>query len=274
MLRCWEAVPGDRPSTGDLVTTLESLLGEEGGAEYRAMFREYMDHKPLILREGNSAEREKCGDKTPAEASSGYIQMSEAVGESNHYIEEVKCVIPDRSYNGVYDASVKNCQEEGQFDFTSTGHVSNVCLMAQKSGEYGSHDKTLEIGAEGTVIVTNANDTGDKIFEHDVEAGNIRDSVVKPHTDHSYSKVAMELVNKYLADHGSTGCDIEESVVTPHSDHTYSSPEPRSCLIECQRLQGDKDKVLKELQAKEEELKKANNLIKTLRSKLEEAGLQ
>ena len=87
MLRCWEAVPGDRPSTGDLVTTLESLLGEEGEAEYEAMFREYMDHKPLILREGNSAEREKCGDKTPAEASSGYIQMSEAVGESNHYIQ-------------------------------------------------------------------------------------------------------------------------------------------------------------------------------------------
>ena len=218
MLRCWEAVPGDRPSTGDLVTTLESLLGEEGGAEYRAMFREYMDHKPLILREGNSAEREKCGDKTPAEASSGYIQMSEAVGESNHYIEEVKCVIPDRSYAGVYDAIVKNCQEKGQFDYNSTGHISNVGLMAQKAEEYGSQDKTFEIGAEGTVIVTN--DNGDKIFEHDVEAGNIRDSVVKPHTDHCYSKVAMELVNKYLADHDSSGC--ENSAVTPH-DHSYAS---------------------------------------------------
>ena len=133
-------------------------------------------------------------------------------------LEEVKCVIPDRSYAGVYGAIVKNCQEKGQFDYTSTGHVSNVVLMAQKSKEYRSHDKTFEIGAEGTVIVTN--DNGDKIFEHDVEAGNIRDSVVKPHTDHCYSKVAMELVNKYLADHDSSGC--ENSAVTPH-DHSYAS---------------------------------------------------
>merc|ERR1719348_315621 len=82
-------------------------------------------------------------------------------------LEEVKCVIPDRSYAGVYNAIVKNCQEKGQFDWTSTGHVSNVGLMAQKAEEYGSHDKTFEIAAEGTVIVTD--DAGNKIFEHAVE---------------------------------------------------------------------------------------------------------
>jgi isocitrate dehydrogenase len=71
-------------------------------------------------------------------------------------LEEVKCVIPDRSYSTMYDAIIKDCQKHGQFDWTTTGHVSNVGLMAQKAEEYGSHDKTFEIAAKGTVIVTDA----------------------------------------------------------------------------------------------------------------------
>merc|ERR1711942_537620 len=86
-------------------------------------------------------------------------------------LEEVKCVIPDRSYSTTYDSIIKDCQKNGQFDWTSTGHVSNVGLMAQKAEEYGSHDKTFEIAAEGTVVVTD--DAGNKIFEHAVEAGDI-----------------------------------------------------------------------------------------------------
>ena len=75
MLRCWEARPEARPSTGELVTSLRSLLGAE--VEYEVMLREYMDTLPLIHR---GAEDSKRGqeDKT-LEASSGYIQMSEAV---------------------------------------------------------------------------------------------------------------------------------------------------------------------------------------------------
>merc|ERR1712020_588926 len=69
-------------------------------------------------------------------------------------LEEVKCVIPDRSYAGTYRAIIEDCQKNGQFDWKSTGHVSNVGLMAQKVEEYGSHDKTFEIPTAGTVIVT------------------------------------------------------------------------------------------------------------------------
>ena len=58
---------------------------------------------------------------------------------------QVKCVIPDGSYSSVYDAIVKNCQEKGQFGYTTTGQVSNVGLMVKKTDEYGSHDKTFEI---------------------------------------------------------------------------------------------------------------------------------
>merc|ERR1719361_1823920 len=86
-------------------------------------------------------------------------------------LEEVKCVIPDRSYAGTYAAIIQDCQKNGQFDWKSTGHVSNVGLMAQKAEEYGSHDKTFEIPTEGTVIVTDQD--GNQVFSHAVEKGDI-----------------------------------------------------------------------------------------------------
>merc|ERR1712121_463199 len=69
-------------------------------------------------------------------------------------LEEVKCIIPDRSYATSYEAIIEDCQENGQFDWTSTGHVSNVGLMAQKAEEYGSHDKTFEIPEAGEMTVS------------------------------------------------------------------------------------------------------------------------
>merc|ERR1711970_262890 len=86
-------------------------------------------------------------------------------------LEDVKCMIPDRCYAGAYGAIIEDCQAHGQFDWTTMGHVSNVGLMAQKAEEYGSHDKTFEIAAKGTVVVTD--DAGTKIFQHSVEAGDI-----------------------------------------------------------------------------------------------------
>ena len=86
MLRCWKARPEARPSTSELVTSLRSLLGAE--AEYEVMLREYMDTLPLIHRETEDSKRGR-EDKTP-EASSGYIQMSEAVSggqEVSPYIQ-------------------------------------------------------------------------------------------------------------------------------------------------------------------------------------------
>ena len=70
-----------------------------------------------------------------------------------------------------YDAIIKDCQQHGQFDYTTTGHVSNVGLMAKKAEEYGSHDKTFEIQHRGTIIVTDDSDA--VIFKHPVEVGDI-----------------------------------------------------------------------------------------------------
>lgn len=85
--------------------------------------------------------------------------------------QDCKAVIPDSSYAGIYDAIVRDCQAHGQFDPTTMGSVPNVGLMAQKAEEYGSHDKTFEVPADGTVRVVGAD--GRVLLEQTVEEGDI-----------------------------------------------------------------------------------------------------
>jgi isocitrate dehydrogenase len=85
--------------------------------------------------------------------------------------DDTLAVIPDSSYAGVYRTVIEDCQANGPLDPATIGSVPNVGLMAQAAEEYGSHDKTFEIPANGTVRVRNA--AGDVLIEHDVEAGDI-----------------------------------------------------------------------------------------------------
>jgi isocitrate dehydrogenase len=85
--------------------------------------------------------------------------------------QDTKCVIPDSSYAALYAETVAHCKEHGAFDPATMGTTPNVGLMAQKAEEYGSHDKTFEIAAAGTVRVVDAG--GAALLEHDVEAGDI-----------------------------------------------------------------------------------------------------
>ncbi|HSG48648.1 MAG TPA: NADP-dependent isocitrate dehydrogenase [Longimicrobiales bacterium] len=94
-------------------------------------------------------------------------RMWNAAGE----LQDCKAVIPDSSYAGIYDVVVRDCQAHGQFDPATMGSVPNVGLMAQKAEEYGSHDKTFEMAAEGVVRVVDGN--GNSLLEHAVEAGDI-----------------------------------------------------------------------------------------------------
>ncbi|SFK84954.1 NADP-dependent isocitrate dehydrogenase [Streptomyces pini] len=80
-------------------------------------------------------------------------------------------VLPDSSYSGVYQAVIDDCRANGAFDPATMGSVPNVGLMAQKAEEYGSHDKTFEIPATGTVRVTDGD--GDVVLEQTVGAGDI-----------------------------------------------------------------------------------------------------
>ncbi len=143
-----------------------------------------------------------------------------------------KMMIPDRAYAGIYQEIISFCQENGAFDVTTMGNVSNVGLMAQKAEEYGSHDKTFEIPADGTVQVINQ--AGETVMSHDVEAGDIwrmcqaKDLPIKDWVKLAVSRAKetgvptvfwldpnrahdanlIEKVNQYLPEHDTTGLDI------------------------------------------------------------------
>jgi isocitrate dehydrogenase len=84
---------------------------------------------------------------------------------------DTKCVIPDSSYAALYAETIAHCKQHGAFDPSTMGTTPNVGLMAQKAEEYGSHDKTFEIAAPGTVRVVDAG--GATLLEHDVDTGDI-----------------------------------------------------------------------------------------------------
>ncbi|WP_461788223.1 NADP-dependent isocitrate dehydrogenase [Pedobacter sp.] len=85
--------------------------------------------------------------------------------------QDTLALIPDRNYAGVYTATIDDCKKHGAFDPTTMGSVPNVGLMAQKAEEYGSHDKTFQASANGTIRVTDAD--GNVFFEQSVEKGDI-----------------------------------------------------------------------------------------------------
>jgi isocitrate dehydrogenase len=94
-------------------------------------------------------------------------QMWNATGDT----QDTKAVIPDSSYAGIYQATIDFCKKHGAFDPTTMGTVPNVGLMAQKAEEYGSHDKTFEIPADGTVSIIDSE--GNTLITHEVEQGDI-----------------------------------------------------------------------------------------------------
>ncbi|MEA9788964.1 NADP-dependent isocitrate dehydrogenase [Xanthomonas campestris pv. raphani] len=114
-------------------------------------------------------------------------QMWNAQGK----LQDTKAVIPDRCYAGVYQAVIDDCKAHGAFDPSTMGSVPNVGLMAQKAEEYGSHDKTFQMSAAGTVKVTDGNCT--TVFEHAVEAGDLwRMCQVKDAPIQDWVKLAVE----------------------------------------------------------------------------------
>lgn len=146
--------------------------------------------------------------------------------------QDTKAIIPDRSYSGVYQATIDFCKKNGAFDPTTMGTVPNVGLMAQKAQEYGSHDKTFQMSADGKVQVVDGN--GNVLLEQDVQAGDIfRMCQVKDAPIQDWVKLAVnraratrvpavfwldenrahdnqliKKVNTYLPNHDTSGLDI------------------------------------------------------------------
>ncbi len=169
--------------------------------------------------------------------------------------QDTKAMIPDRCYAGVYQETIDFCKEHGAFDPSTMGTCPNVGLMAQKAEEYGSHDKTFEIPAHGTVKVLNSKD--EVIFKHDVEKGDIwRMCQVKDEPIRDWVKLAVNRsrssgmpavfwldsnrahdaqliakVKSYLQDHDIEGLDIRILSPVEATRHTL------------QRLKDGKDTI-------------------------------
>ena len=105
-------------------------------------------------------------------------------------LHDIKAIIPDRCYAGVYKETIDFCKANGAFDPASMGSVPNVGLMAQKAEEYGSHDKTFEVPAHGTIRVEDAD--GNTLLVHQVEQGDIwRMCQVKDEPIQNWIKLAV-----------------------------------------------------------------------------------
>ncbi len=161
------------------------------------------------------------------------IRTSGMMWNADGSLQETKAIIPDSSYASIYDETFKFCKEHGAFDPTTMGTVPNVGLMAQKAEEYGSHDKTFEIKADGVVKVIGQD--GNAVLEHNVEQGDIwRMCQVKDAPIENWVELAVnraratgwptifwldenrahdaeliKKVNKYLPNHDIEGLDIQ-----------------------------------------------------------------
>ncbi len=171
-------------------------------------------------------------------------QMWNAAGQP----QDTLAVIPDSSYAGVYQTVIDFCRQHGALDPRTMGSVPNVGLMAQAAEEYGSHNKTFEIPAAGTVRVTDS--SGAILFEHPVAPGDIwracqtKDAPVQdwvklavnraratgspavfwldPARAHDAQIIAK--VHRYLADHDTSGLDIR------------ILPPAAACLLSLERI--------------------------------------
>lgn len=160
------------------------------------------------------------------------IRTSGKMWNKEGKLQDTKAIIPDSSYAGIYTATIDFCKKHGAFDPTTMGTVPNVGLMAQKAEEYGSHDKTFEIAADGKVQVVDAD--GAVLIEHNVEEGDIwRMCQTKDLPIQDWVKLAVtrsrasetpavfwldenrahdaeiiKKVNTYLKDHNTVGLDL------------------------------------------------------------------
>ena len=183
------------------------------------------------------------------------IRNSGRMWDKNGQARDTKAVIPDSSYAGIYRATINFCKEHGAFDPTTMGTVPNVGLMAQKAEEYGSHDKTFEIAADGKVEVMD--DKGRVLTSHAVEAGDIwracqaKDAPIKDWVQLAVNRARLsgmpaifwldeqrphdrELIKKvkqYLAEADTQGLDIQ------------ILPPEEACLASLKRMKDGKDTI-------------------------------
>ena len=172
------------------------------------------------------------------------IRTSGQMWNKEGKLQDTKAVIPDSSYAGIYRTTIDFCKKHGAFDPRTMGTVPNVGLMAKKAEEYGSHDKTFEVHADGIIQVIDSKNT--VLLEHNVETGDIwRMCQVKDAPIQDWVKLAVnraratetpavfwlgekrshdseliKKVNTYLQDHNTEGLDIR--ILSPEDATIFS----------------------------------------------------
>lgn len=167
-------------------------------------------------------------------------------------LQECIAMIPDRSYATMYKTIIEDAKENGQFDPSTMGAVSNVGLMAKKAEEYGSHDKTFEAKANGVIRIVNGE--GKILLEQQVETGDIfrmcqaKDEAIKDWVklavnrarassspaifwldeNRAHDREIIAKVKKYLPEHDTTGLEIK--ILKPVEAMKYTLERTRKGL--------------------------------------------
>jgi isocitrate dehydrogenase len=219
---------------GDLLAKIETLPEAERAAIRADIAAVYASRPPLAMVNSDKGitNLHVPSDVIIDASMPAMIRESGRMWGADGKLHDVKAVIPDRCYATIYEAAIEDCKAYGAFDPKTMGSVPNVGLMAQKAEEYGSHDKTFEIPADGTVRVVAAD--GAVLLERPVECGDIfRMCQVKDAPIRDWVKLAVrrarlsdtpavfwldvkrahdaqiiDKVEKYLKDHDTAGLDI------------------------------------------------------------------
>jgi len=219
---------------GDVYTKIEALPEAERKAIVSDIEAVYGRRPPLAMVDSSKGitNLHVPSDVIIDASMPAAIRASGRMWGPDGQLHDMKAMIPDRSYAGIYQAVIDDCRTHGAFDVRTMGTVSNVGLMAQKAEEYGSHDKTFEIPSAGTVRVVGAG--GATLFEHAVEEGDIwrmcqtKDLPIRDWvklavgraraTGHAaifwldearaYDRNVIARTKEYLQDHDTAGLDI------------------------------------------------------------------
>ncbi|NIF54360.1 NADP-dependent isocitrate dehydrogenase [Burkholderia sp. Ax-1724] len=224
---------------GDLYARLKDLPAETAAAIEADIKAQYEQRPPLAMVNSDKGitSLHVPSDVIVDASMPAMIRESGKMWGADGALHDAKAVIPDRCYAGVYQAVIEDCKKHGAFDPVTMGTVPNVGLMAQAAEEYGSHDKTFQIPANGVVRVTDA--AGAVLLEQPVEQGDIfRMCQTKDAPIRDWVKLAVnraratgtpavfwldaarahdaqiiQKVEQYLKDHDTNGLDIR--VMTP-----------------------------------------------------------
>jgi isocitrate dehydrogenase len=219
---------------GDVIARIESLPADQRGEIEAEIDAEYQNGPGLAMVNSDKGitNLHVPSDIIIDASMPAMIRTSGQMWDAEGKTQDTKAVIPDSSYAAVYQEVIAFCQKHGAFDPTTMGSVPNVGLMAQKAEEYGSHDKTFEIAADGAVRVIDTD--GNTLIEHEVEAGDIwracqtKDAPVRDWValtvrrarasgtpavfwldeTRAHDAELIAKVNAYLPEHETTGLDI------------------------------------------------------------------